>query len=101
VEEAELVAAERAAEIAAVCTSIEQLSGLMRDLNALVMDQGTMIDRVDANMVQVLDRTTAGVAQLVVAQKHQQSTSKCSCVCMVVLGVLTAVFLVVLVLRKM
>jgi syntaxin 16 len=101
VEEAEVLVADRAREIAAVCSSIDQIAALMRDLHCMVHEQGGLIDRVDANMLQAVDRTRAGVTQLQQAQKHQRAGGKFAAACIVVLAVLSAVCMLVLVLRKM
>ncbi len=52
---AEELAQERDQEIRKICQSIEELSVVFKELAALVIDQGTIIDRIDYNMEQVRD----------------------------------------------
>jgi syntaxin 16 len=99
-EEAEVLGDERASEIAEVCASIEQLASLMKHLSVLVVDQGTMLDRVDTNMATAVQRTAVGVSQLVLAEKHQRASGGTARACIAVLIVLTLACLIVLVVRK-
>ncbi len=50
---AEELAQERDAEIRAIVTSIHELATVFKELAAMVIDQGTIIDRIDYNMEQV------------------------------------------------
>jgi syntaxin 16 len=54
VDDLEQVAAERDMEISRIATSIEELSAIFKELAVLVIDQGTILDRIDFNMEQVL-----------------------------------------------
>lgn len=51
----EAVAAERDEEITRIAKSIEELSQIFKELAVLVIDQGTILDRIDFNMEQVLE----------------------------------------------
>ncbi len=50
---AEDLANERDVEIKKICQSIEELAEVFKELATLVIDQGTIIDRIDYNMEQV------------------------------------------------
>ena len=44
--------------------SVEDLAAIFKDLATLVIDQGTVLDRIDYNMDCVVEKTKAGVKQL-------------------------------------
>ena len=51
---------ERDQEIRKIAESIQELSGIFKELAALVIDQGTILDRIDFNMEQVAEHTRRG-----------------------------------------
>ena len=53
VEGMEAFAEERDREVRNILQSINDLGQVMKDLSVLVIDQGTILDRIDANMDQV------------------------------------------------
>ena len=53
VDDLEAVAEERNAEITRIAQSIEELAQIFKELAVLVIDQGTILDRIDYNMEQV------------------------------------------------
>ena len=53
VDDVEIQVAKRDHEINAIVESIEELSQIFKELAVLVIDQGTILDRIDYNMEQV------------------------------------------------
>ncbi len=49
----DLFAQERDREVRNIVQSINDLAQIMKDLSVLVIDQGTIVDRIDYNMEQV------------------------------------------------
>ena len=52
----DLFAQERDREVRNILQSINDLAQIMKDLSVLVIDQGTIVDRIDYNMEQVCVR---------------------------------------------
>jgi syntaxin 16 len=90
---------ERDAEIAKVVEAIAELAQIMRDLSTLVVEQGTMLDRVDANITGAAVKVEEGVKELARAERSQRRGS--AAVCISALLVMIAVMLVVVILRHL
>jgi syntaxin 16 len=67
-------------------------------LAVLVIDQGTILDRIDYNMEQVLEHTKEGLVQLNKAEDHQKNAMSVKCI--ILLCVLIAIMLGVLILKN-
>ena len=61
--------AERESEITSILQSVNDLAQVMRDY--LVIDQGTILDRIDYNMTEAATQIEQGVVQLEKAEKHE------------------------------
>ena len=60
---------ERDKEVLGIAKSVEDLAMIMRDLSVLVIDQGSVVDRIDYNMEQTATAVEQGVEELVKADK--------------------------------
>merc|ERR1719321_2039497 len=86
---------QRDQEISAIAKSIEELATIFKELAVLVIDQGTILDRIDYNMEQVVERTKKGMKELKQAEKYSKSTRPLKCIfCLVVLIVIMVIILV-------
>jgi syntaxin 16 len=92
---AEVVVEDRDQEIVQIARSIEELSTIFKELAVLVIDQGTILDRIDYNMEQVVERTKQGMKELVQAEKHQKSSRPLKCIALLI--VLICIMIAILV----
>ena len=71
---------ERDQEIRKIAESIQELSGIFKELAVLVIDQGTILDRIDFNMEQVVEHVEEGIKQLEKAEEYQKSARPKWCI---------------------
>ena len=64
VEQNTLMVEEREREISQTVQSISDLSEIFRDLRAMIVEQGTVLDRIDYNVEQSCVKTEDGLKQL-------------------------------------
>mmetsp|Transcript_10228 Transcript_10228/g.28903 ORF Transcript_10228/g.28903 Transcript_10228/m.28903 type:complete len:287 (+) Transcript_10228:183-1043(+) len=88
---------ERDQEIQKIASSINELSAIFKELAVLVIDQGTVLDRIDYNMENVVMATKKGVKELETAEKYAKSTRPLKCIAFLV--ILIIVFTIVLILK--
>eukprot|EP00640_Fibrocapsa_japonica_P005698 CAMPEP_0113941088 /NCGR_PEP_ID=MMETSP1339-20121228/7088_1 /TAXON_ID=94617 /ORGANISM="Fibrocapsa japonica" /LENGTH=95 /DNA_ID=CAMNT_0000945135 /DNA_START=1 /DNA_END=288 /DNA_ORIENTATION=+ /assembly_acc=CAM_ASM_000762 len=88
---------DRDEEITKIVKSIQELSTIFKELAVLVIDQGTILDRIDFNMEQVVEHTKEGITQLEKAEAYQKSSHPIKCIA--VLLVLIAIMLTILILK--
>ena len=84
-------------EIVKIAQSIEELGSIFKELAVLVIDQGTILDRIDYNMEKVVESTKTGIKQLEKAEKHQKNARPLRCI--ICLSSLIFVLLVILILK--
>jgi syntaxin 16 len=90
------LAEERDREVRNILTSIADLAQIMKDLSTLVIDQGTILDRIDYNMEQVSLKVEEGVGQLVKAEKSQRQSRMIMCIMFLVVAVIVMLLFVIL-----
>jgi len=56
IDDMEGIAAQRSSEIANIARSMNDLQGMFKELAALVIDQGSVLDRIDFNMEQMVQK---------------------------------------------
>jgi len=82
-------------EIVQIAKSIEELGAIFKELAVLVIDQGTILDRIDYNMEAVVEHTKEGIKQLEKAETHQKSARPMKCiVCLMILIVILLLLLI-------
>jgi len=89
----------REKEINEISKSINELLGIFRELQTMVIDQGTILDRIDYNIEQVDTNMENATVQLTKATKYQKRTQKGMAICLAVLGVILVLFILVVILK--
>ena len=83
-------------EISQIAKSIEELGSIFKELAVLVIDQGTILDRIDYNMEEVVEHTKTGIQQLEKAEKSQKSARPMKCILCLVCTIMILLFILVM-----
>ncbi|KAH3770010.1 syntaxin-16-like [Dreissena polymorpha] len=67
---------QRDKEIANIVRSIQDLNDIFKDLSQMVVDQGTILDRIDYNIEHASVQVEKGLQQLQKAEKYQKKNRK-------------------------
>ena len=59
-------------EVVKIIESVNELAAIMKDLSVLVIDQGTILDRIDYNVEQVAEKVADAVVHLEKAEQTQK-----------------------------
>ncbi|KAJ0079842.1 hypothetical protein Patl1_22296 [Pistacia atlantica] len=81
-----------------VVESVNELAQIMKDLSVLVIDQGTIVDRIDYNIQNVATTIEEGLKQLQKAERTQKQGGMVMCA--TVLVIMCFVMLVLLILKE-
>jgi syntaxin 16 len=84
-------------EINKLIDTINELSHLFKQMNQLVIEQGTIVDRIDYNLESAQTSTAKAVVELRAAKKYQ--SSKCGDYCIKVLIIMICIFSILLLLK--
>uniref|UniRef100_A0A3Q3W8B4 Syntaxin-16 n=1 Tax=Mola mola TaxID=94237 RepID=A0A3Q3W8B4_MOLML len=76
VEQNTVMVEEREREIRQVVQSISDLNEIFRDLAGMVVEQGTVLDRIDFNVEEACVKTEDGLKQLQKAEQYQKKNRK-------------------------
>lgn len=77
--------------------TINELTKIFKQMNQLVIDQGTLMDRIDFNLEETLVQTKKGNEQLTKANEYQKSNRGTYCI--MILSTLIFFFLVLLIIK--
>ncbi|KAL4636750.1 hypothetical protein ACB092_03G031200 [Castanea dentata] len=98
IKKSEAFTAEREREIQQVVESVNELAQIMKDLSVLVIDQGTIVDRIDHNIQTVATTVEEGLKQLQKAEKTQKQGGMVMCATALI--IMCFVMLVLLILKE-
>jgi len=77
-------------QIRKIYRSIVELNEMTKDLAMLIVDQGTILDRIDYNIENASYETERAVEELTQAEKHQKKARTKLCVIILLVGVIVA-----------
>lgn len=82
-------------EIIRIATSINELATLFRELNVLVIEQGTILDRIDYNVEQTLTRVQKGTEELQKAEDYSKKARSMKCILLLlVVNIILSIILI-------
>jgi syntaxin 16 len=87
---------QREREIEDIAQGIIELSDLFRDLQAMVIDQGTMLDRIDYNVERMATDVKEADKELTVASGYQRKTTKRKIILLLLLIIAGMIILLVI-----
>ncbi|POR33458.1 t-SNARE affecting a late Golgi compartment protein 2 [Tolypocladium paradoxum] len=91
--------AQREREIEDIAQGIIELSDLFRDLQTMVIDQGTMLDRIDYNVERMNEDVKGADKELKVASGYQRKTTKRKIILLLIL-IIAGLFILLLIKPK-
>nr|GMD63984.1 syntaxin-41-like isoform X1 [Ipomoea batatas] len=89
---------DREKEIKQAMKSVNELAQIMKDISVLVIDQGTIVDRIDHNVQSVAASVEEGTKQLRKAKRNQKEGGMVRCA--TVLVIVCFILLILLVLKE-
>lgn len=96
-ENMEVNASQRSEEICRIASSINDLHTIFKELAVLVIDQGSILDRIDYNIEQVVVQSKEANVQLQKAEKSQKSNRAIKCILLLV--VIDLVLILILIVK--
>lgn len=97
VESATALAEERTRELRRVAENVNDLATLVKDIASLVVDQGTVLDRVDYNLEEVKLKTNAAVRELRITNRYQRKRHALCCI--ILLSFACGIMTIILILK--
>ncbi|WVQ75741.1 hypothetical protein IAR50_005372 [Cryptococcus sp. DSM 104548] len=86
---------QRSSEISQIASSISELAELFRDLGNMVVEQGTILDSVEYNVLQSNQQIKEGLGELKVAQKYQARTGRRKCIFFLILCIFALILILI------
>ena len=81
-----------------VAESVSELAGIFKEIQVLVIDQGTILDRIDFNIEMAADKVTAATVEIDKANQIQKKSRAMLCIYLLLL--LCGAMVLVLVVKK-
>jgi len=95
-EQMEMNATDRTQEILNIAKSVHELATLFQELSVLVVEQGSLLDRIDYNVEQTLDNLGKAKTEIDKAERHQKRSRTALCIIVLIMLILVMGFILVL-----
>jgi len=95
---AEHMTEERERAIVQVAENVSELAEIFKEIHVLVIDQGTILDRIDYNIEQAADRIMMGEKEIGKANEYQKKSRTMLCIYLLLL--LCGAMVIVLIMKK-
>jgi syntaxin 16 len=89
------LARERDEGINALVNNLNELAMIFKDLSALVLEQGSVLDRIDFNIQQTSEFTSKAYAELKIADERQRSSRSAYCIMLLVVFISVLALIVI------
>lgn len=80
-------ASKREQEIVNIAKSVNEIATIFKELNVLVIEQGTILDRIDYNVEQTLEQLKAAKEEVIESEKYQKKSSSITCILILLVAI--------------
>ena len=91
---------QREREITDIASSIIDLATMFKDISAMVIDQGTLLDRIDYNVERTLTQVKTASEELKAGAGYQRRSSRMLKRCFIILLICLCIMLVIILITK-
>lgn len=98
-ESMEEAAALRSSEVTQIASSVAELHAIFKELARIVIDQGTVLDRIDYNTEKIYKKSDDALGQVNKAVGHKKSTDDRALKCLLFWAIADAILLLVLLIK--
>ena len=95
-EQMEQNASDRTQEKLNIAKSVHELATLFQELSVLVVEQGSLLDRIDYNVEQTLDNLSKAKVHIDKANVHQKRSRTALCIIVLIMLILVAGFILII-----
>lgn len=94
-EDAKTSVHEREREIARIAQSINDLASIFRELSVLIVEQGSILDRIDYNVERSMEQVKEGHKEIIKAENWQKGTRSLWCIFFLLLAIIICIIIIV------
>ena len=91
-----MVIPDRSADIQNIVKSINDLASLFNELSVLVVEQGSILDRIDYNVEETVNSMKTGLKDLEKAESYQKASYSTYCIGILIVVIVILTFMLLL-----